>query len=225
MPVAVVMIDDFQVRSDAGYGYDDYGPEKALVLGYIRAAISAHQLQAYYPSTPSVAESGSRRGCVVLAKGSSHGSVLASTSFLRLAAMNRLERDATMRQASKRIPESAEKTVRDIRRATRRHHSAEEKIRIVLEGLRGEVSTAELGRGSADRDVPSGHITELNAVKTAVDQVPQKYQISIYCLTPFLYLTTHQPQFRGRRACDLEHGFLAMDIVLMDSWLLYRRRW
>ena len=34
-----------------------------------------------------------------------------------------------MRQASKRIPESAEKTVRDIRRATRRHHSAEEKIR------------------------------------------------------------------------------------------------
>ena len=45
-----------------------------------------------------------------------------------------------MRQANKRIPESAEKTVRDIRRATRRHHSAEEKIRIVLEGLRGEDS-------------------------------------------------------------------------------------
>src|SRR6201993_5398679 len=51
-----------------------------------------------------------------------------------------------MRQASKRVPESAEKTVRDIRRATRRHYSAEEKIRIVLEGLRGEVSIAELCR-------------------------------------------------------------------------------
>lgn len=37
---------------------------------------------------------------------------------------------------------SAEKTVRDIRRATRRHYSAEEKIRIVLEGLRGEDSIA-----------------------------------------------------------------------------------
>src|SRR5499427_6303809 len=49
-------------------------------------------------------------------------------------------------KASKRIPESAEKTVRDIRRATRRHHSAEEKIRIVLEGLRGEDSIAELCR-------------------------------------------------------------------------------
>src|SRR6202035_4038491 len=51
-----------------------------------------------------------------------------------------------MRQASKRVPDSAEKTVRDIRRATRRHHSAEEKIRIVLEGLRGEDSIAELCR-------------------------------------------------------------------------------
>ena len=37
----------------------------------------------------------------------------------------------------------AEKTVRDIRRATRKHYSAEEKIRIVLEGLRGEDSIAE----------------------------------------------------------------------------------
>ena len=51
-----------------------------------------------------------------------------------------------MRQASKRIPDGAEKTVRDIRRAARRHHSAEEKIRVVLEGLRGEDSIAELCR-------------------------------------------------------------------------------
>jgi transposase len=43
-------------------------------------------------------------------------------------------------------PESAEETVRAIRRATRRQYSAEEKIRIVLEGLRGEASIAELCR-------------------------------------------------------------------------------
>src|ERR671939_165207 len=40
----------------------------------------------------------------------------------------------------------ADTVVRDIRRATRRHFSAEEKIRIVLEGLRGEDSIAELCR-------------------------------------------------------------------------------
>ena len=51
-----------------------------------------------------------------------------------------------MRQRDKQAPPSAEETVRDIRRATRRHFSAEEKIRIVLEGLRGEDSIAELCR-------------------------------------------------------------------------------
>jgi len=41
---------------------------------------------------------------------------------------------------------SAEEVVREIRRQTRRKYSAEEKIRIVLEGLRGEESIAELCR-------------------------------------------------------------------------------
>ena len=40
----------------------------------------------------------------------------------------------------------AEKAVRDIRRKTRKQYSAEEKIRIVLEGLRGEESIAALCR-------------------------------------------------------------------------------
>jgi transposase len=42
--------------------------------------------------------------------------------------------------------ESAEKAVRDIRRKIRRRFSAEEKIRIVIEGLRGEESIAALCR-------------------------------------------------------------------------------
>ena len=41
---------------------------------------------------------------------------------------------------------SAEETIRDIKRQTRRKYNAEEKIRIVLEGLRGEGSVAELCR-------------------------------------------------------------------------------
>ena len=41
---------------------------------------------------------------------------------------------------------SAEATIRDIKRKTRRKYSTEEKIRIVIEGLRGEQSIAELCR-------------------------------------------------------------------------------
>ncbi len=51
-----------------------------------------------------------------------------------------------MRQKSVPAKEPTERVVKDIRRATRRHFSSEDKIRIVLEGLRGEDSIAELCR-------------------------------------------------------------------------------
>ena len=51
-----------------------------------------------------------------------------------------------MRQKSNHPKDSAEKAVKDIRRQTRRRYSPEERIRIVLEGLRGEDSIAELCR-------------------------------------------------------------------------------
>ena len=41
---------------------------------------------------------------------------------------------------------SSEQVIREIKRKTRKHYSAEEKIRIVLDGLRGEDSMAELCR-------------------------------------------------------------------------------
>ena len=47
-----------------------------------------------------------------------------------------------MRQ--KHTGRSSERIIKDIKRKTRRQYSAEEKIRIVLDGLRGEDSIAEL---------------------------------------------------------------------------------
>jgi transposase len=51
-----------------------------------------------------------------------------------------------MRQRPDQLKEPAEKVIKEIRRATRKQYSAEEKIRIVLAGLRGEDSIAELCR-------------------------------------------------------------------------------
>jgi transposase len=71
-----------------------------------------------------------------------------------------------MRQHSNSAKDTAEKVVKDIRRATRKQYSAEEKIRIVLEGLRGEDSIAELcrqhriARSTARDQGPASHAAD-----------------------------------------------------------------
>ena len=54
-----------------------------------------------------------------------------------------------MRQKPGTRRTASEKTIKDIRRATRKQYSAEEKIRIVLDGLRGEETIAELWQEGA----------------------------------------------------------------------------
>ena len=100
-----------------------------------------------------------------------------------------------MRRKSGPQANTPEKLVRDIRRKTRRRWSAEEKIRIVLEGLRGEYSIAELCRregiaesqyyswskefleagkrrlaGDTARDATSGEVRDLRNEMTALKE-------------------------------------------------------
>jgi len=56
-----------------------------------------------------------------------------------------MEREPEVKKVSAK-QERARKTIREVRRATRRKFSSEEKIRIVLEGLRGEETISELCR-------------------------------------------------------------------------------
>jgi|tagenome__1003787_1003787.scaffolds.fasta_scaffold20973733_2 hypothetical protein len=60
---AVVLIDDFAVPGDAGYGFDDYGPGKALIEDELPAM---PQWSLYYPTAGSDQETGQRRGCCTL---------------------------------------------------------------------------------------------------------------------------------------------------------------
>jgi hypothetical protein len=66
-PQAVAMIDDFAVPDDPGYGFDDYGPGKALTLDYLGPR-AAPPTAIWFPACVSSAETGARRGCVVLAR-------------------------------------------------------------------------------------------------------------------------------------------------------------
>ena len=82
---AIVMIDDFRVPFDDGYGYDDYGVGKALVPQYIEPLVRSFDLRAFYPSTPSYVETGHRRGCVVLVRDASLIRNIESLPLLRSA--------------------------------------------------------------------------------------------------------------------------------------------
>ena len=66
-PHAVVMVDDFQVPGDKGYGFDDYGEGNVLNLGLLNSIRNKLGIVAFFPSQSSDYETGARRGCVVLA--------------------------------------------------------------------------------------------------------------------------------------------------------------
>jgi len=64
----VIMIDDFQVPGDEGYGYDSYGENQSLTLKRFADVFQRHRLVPFFPSLASGEETGIRRGCVVLAR-------------------------------------------------------------------------------------------------------------------------------------------------------------
>jgi hypothetical protein len=78
---SVVMIDDFQVPGDAGYAFDDYGPDAALTIRYLESELVG--FRAFWPATPSVKEGGARRGCVVLANDGWASNQVAELPMLR----------------------------------------------------------------------------------------------------------------------------------------------
>jgi hypothetical protein len=61
------LIDDFRVDGDGGYFYDNYGPGKALILPLFADNPGLADLHVFWPAARSAAETGSRRGWVVLA--------------------------------------------------------------------------------------------------------------------------------------------------------------
>jgi len=60
----VVLVDDFRVPGDQGYGFDDYGAGKILELQSFREFKNLN-LACFFPTLPSSEETGLKRGCVV----------------------------------------------------------------------------------------------------------------------------------------------------------------
>jgi hypothetical protein len=86
-PTAMVVIDDFKVPGDDGYGFDDYGPGQAISLEYCRVPSDVNVM---FPSEPSRSETGRRRGTCYLAVGRD-----AVVALDRAAELGHVRRDGT----------------------------------------------------------------------------------------------------------------------------------
>ncbi len=75
-PEALIMIDDFQVPGDSGYGFDDFGPGRVLTDELIDPIVERFGLTQYYPAIPSAEETGARRGFRLLVNDPATASIL-----------------------------------------------------------------------------------------------------------------------------------------------------
>ena len=82
VPEAIVLIDDFEVPNDPGYGFDNYGGDNALRVEYLDS-IAGASFEAYRPAAASQWETGARRGCVVVTSSERHSRTLASLGCVR----------------------------------------------------------------------------------------------------------------------------------------------
>lgn len=79
---SIVVIDDFEVADDPGYGFDKYG-EQALNLAYIEAAGVASDFALFYPAAGSSDESGAKRGSLIMATHGEAEDRVRESSYLR----------------------------------------------------------------------------------------------------------------------------------------------
>ena len=83
MPRAVVVIDDFQVPDDPGYGFDDYGPDAKLDVAYLQASALSEATRLFFPRVAAAEETGQRRGAAFLTADAGFAELLGAMPALR----------------------------------------------------------------------------------------------------------------------------------------------
>ncbi len=81
----VIMIDDFQVPGDEGYGYDRYSAFRKMNIALIRSTIMSHKLRAFFPNIPSAGKSDQPkpRGFVILTRDNEYADSMETIPLLR----------------------------------------------------------------------------------------------------------------------------------------------
>jgi hypothetical protein len=79
---AVVLIDDFKVEDDDGYGFDHYASDRELTLAYVQNS-GLPKLSYFYPATRSNEETGAKRGWIILTSNTQLADQLRAVALLR----------------------------------------------------------------------------------------------------------------------------------------------
>ena len=79
----VILIDDFAVPGDSGYGYDAYSARRRLSYEYISDAVRRYDLGCFFPAEASRLETGGRRGYALLSSAGRMTRALETVSALR----------------------------------------------------------------------------------------------------------------------------------------------
>ena len=62
----IIVIDDFEVPDDPGYGFDDYGGGKKLSIDYLQVVAGGVAMMVFFPAASSGEKTGARRGCCLI---------------------------------------------------------------------------------------------------------------------------------------------------------------
>ena len=153
---SIIMIDDFRVPFDAGYGFDDYGPGKVLdlnILGFLRD----QPVHIFFPQAPSELETGAKRGCAVLST-ADLAPLVAPSEFLRAADW----RDWMLIQSQTELSQAMAE------RAAGEARLTELEATLVAERAAGEARLTELEATlAAERAAGEARLTELEATLVA----------------------------------------------------------
>ncbi|MCX6253814.1 MAG: hypothetical protein NTV31_04980 [Bacteroidia bacterium] len=79
----IIIIDDFKVPNDDGYGFDDYEEGKSLSLETFSEIFLKYNLVPFFPLLPSHQETGKKRGCIILAKNGKLSEILENANLIR----------------------------------------------------------------------------------------------------------------------------------------------
>ena len=79
----LIVIDDFEIPNDPGYGFDDYGDGNRLGMDYLKSVDIDVDMMVFFPSAPSAAETGAKRGACVVTSNRELGERLKTMPELR----------------------------------------------------------------------------------------------------------------------------------------------